>query len=435
MIIPEISQIVEAEIKPGGPGAAIAVIKGGELIHANGYGLANVEWEIPITPDTVFRLASVTKQFTATAIMMLAEQGKLSVDDPITRFLPQYPTSGHDITIHHLLNHTSGIFSYTNAPDFLKTARRDMTLEELMAEYSRVPFDFRPGAKYSYNNSGYLLLGMIIEKASGMSYEDYIKNCIFAPLGMTQSYYLHNEPIIPKRASGYEPAPDGSLRNATFLSMTQPHAAGSLGSTVLDLAKWDKALRENTLIRAETLKQMYTPGKLDDGSTIDYGYGWGLGKYRDMYPVAQHSGGIFGFNAFIARFYEHGLTVIVLANVVGFPYEQITAAIARHMLGIQIPERTPVTLSSEEFERVVGGYQFSGMPIPVTREGDGIVLGIPGQPRQMLPLSATEFYDAQDPESVLTFQNEVDGKYSQIDYKRAFQRLKLERTPETPAQA
>ncbi len=254
--IPEIDAIVNADIKPGAPGAAVAVVKDGELIHAKGYGRANVEWNIPNTPDTVFRLASVTKQFTATAIIMLAGQGTLSVDDPITRFFPDYPTSGHDITVQHLLNHTSGIFSYTSDPEFLSKVRRDLTPAQMLAEFSRVPFDFKPGAKYQYNNSGYVLLGMIIEQASGMSYEEFLKSHIFAPLGMTQSCYLHNEPIIPKRASGYEPTPDGGLRNATFLSMTPHYAAGSHGSPALDLVKWDRALRAHTLSRAAITPQV-----------------------------------------------------------------------------------------------------------------------------------------------------------------------------------
>ena len=162
----------------------------------------------------------MTKQFTATAIMMLAEQGKLSVDDPITRFFPKYPTSGHSVTVHQLLNHTSGIFSYTDDPDFGTKMQRDLTPQQICDEFSKIPFDFKPGSRYHYNNSAYILLGMIIEQVTGMSYGDYLDQAIFKPLGMKRSGYLSSEPIIPKRASGYHPAPDGGFVNAPYLSMT-----------------------------------------------------------------------------------------------------------------------------------------------------------------------------------------------------------------------
>ncbi len=428
--IPALDAIVQAEIQPHAPGAAVAVVQNGSVIHANGYGLADVEWNVPIGTDTVFRLASVSKQFTATAIMMLAEQGKLSVSDPLTRFLPKYPMSGHTVTVEQLLNHTSGIFSYTSDPEFGTKMRRDLTPQQLCDEFSKIPFDFKPGTRYAYNNSGYVLLGMIIEQVSGMSYADFIQEHIFKPLGMKQSYYLSTEPIIPKRASGYQPTPDGGYMNAPFLSMTQPHAAGSLGSTVNDLVLWDGALRENTLISAETLQQMYTAGTLEDGSRIDYGYGWGIRQYQGK-AVAEHSGGINGFNTFIARFYEDGVTVIVLSNRVGFPVAKVTAAIARQVMGIAEPTHTAIPLDGAALDKIAGTYLYETLPLPVTRQDDGTLLLKIGRDIPLTAQSATEFFSPDDPDVLVTFSDPQADGFAHMRYQDAFMTIEGQRaTPE-----
>lgn len=417
-----IDDILQAEIKPNGTGAAVAVAQNGEIVHANGYGLANIEWNIPITTDTVFRLASITKQFTAVAIMMLAEQGKLSVDDEITKFFPDYPTSGHTITVHHLLTHTSGIFSYTSAPDFPVKMAQDVTPQQLYDEFSRIPFDFKPGDKYLYNNSAYILLGMIIEKCSGQSYADFVEQHIFAPLGMKQSYYLDNVRIIPKRASGYAPAvPDGdSVINAPYLSMTQPHAAGALGSTVLDLVLWNKALDENKLISAETLAKMHTSAKLNDGSETGYGYGWGIHEYQG-HRVVHHAGGINGFNTFGARFSDDGLTIIVLANRAPFDVYKVTATIARRIFGIPDVLREPIGLSGDFLQRCVGQYKWNGFPIETQLSDDGKLILNLGRPIHLLPLSETEFYDAADPEMTVSFGDLRDGQFYTLKTSAPFQ--------------
>lgn len=432
--VPSIDAIVEAEIQPNAPGAAVAVVKNGEVIHARGYGLANVEWNVPITTDTVFRLASVSKQFTATAIMMLAEQGKLSVDDPITRFLPDYPVGEYPITIHHLLNHTSGIFSYTNDPEFGTKMRRDLTPQQMSDEFSQMPSQFKPGTKYEYNNSAYVLLGMIIEKLSGQTYAEFIDQHIFKPAGMKNSYYLNTEPIIPKRASGYEPTPDGGFQNSAFLSMSQPYAAGSLGSTVEDLALWDKALRENTLVSAETLKQMYTPGTLEDGTALDYAYGWGISKYQG-HTLAHHGGGIPGFNTFIARFYEDGVTIVVLSNRVGFPYDSVTSAIYRDVMGMPAPAHTAITLDDAALDRVLGKYHFRTIPFEVIRADDGslvlkFIMDVP-----LLPQSETEFFSPPNPDALVTFSELENGVFTKLKYQTAFDDFLLDRVVESEAAA
>src|SRR5258706_3223467 len=251
-MLTEIDQIVRQEIDLQGPGVAIAVVKDGKPVHIEGYGVANLEWDCPIRPDTVFRLASITKQFTATAIMLLERQGKLRLDDEVTTYLPDYPTHNQTITITHLLNHTSGIKSYTSLDTFLtENAKKDMGPGEVLAYFKDLPLEFKPGTRFLYNNSGYHLLGLIIEKIAEMSYEQFIQQHIFQPLDMHHSYYMHNETIIPRRASGYAKTQEG-YRQADYLNMMLPYAAGSLGSTVEDLIRWDATLREGRLLDATT---------------------------------------------------------------------------------------------------------------------------------------------------------------------------------------
>src|SRR5262245_7719131 len=264
--------------KPDGPGAAVVVVKDGRVLFRKGYGMANLELGVPIAPDMVFRLGSITKQFTAVAILMLAEQGALALDDDITAFFPDYPTHGHTITVEHLLTHTSGIRSYTGMPEWLPLWRKDFTVDELIDFFKHQPMDFAPGEKWSYNNSGYILLGAIIEKVSGKTYEQFLQQQIFEPLGMRQSYYDSTSRIIPRRVSGYSKGPEG-YENAPYLSMTQPYAAGALASSVDDLALWDAALYGDRLIKPETLRRAFTSSTLNDGGATGYGYGWGISEY------------------------------------------------------------------------------------------------------------------------------------------------------------
>ena len=234
------------------PGATILIAKNGKTIYRKAVGKSNLELSVDMIPENVFMLASITKQFTAVAILMLEEQGKLSLDDPITKFVPDYPTLGKTITVHHLLNHTSGIRSYTGIGNLVEVARNDMTLDELIDYFKNEPMDFDPGEEFRYNNSGYILLGKIIEVVSGDTYENYIENKIFKRLEMTYSSYGNNRELVKNRVSGYEQGENGYV-NANFISMTLPHAAGSLTSTIDDMLKWQNALSNNTLIKATSL--------------------------------------------------------------------------------------------------------------------------------------------------------------------------------------
>jgi CubicO group peptidase (beta-lactamase class C family) len=308
-----IDAMVAKAIPAEGPGAAVIAVKDGKTVFRKAYGMANLELGVPISPESVFRLGSITKQFTAVAVLALAEEGKLSLSDPITRFLPDYPTHGHVITVEHLLNHTSGIRSYTGIPGYMNARiQADLTTAELVAVFSKEPMDFAPGEQWRYNNSGYVLLGAIIEKVSGMKYGDFVAERIFRPLGMMSTAYGSDERILPKRASGY--TRDGeTVGNARYLSMTQPHAAGGLVSTIDDLAVWDASLYSERLLKNGSLEKAWTPAVTRDGKPTRYGYGWGISTLRGSRAI-EHGGGIFGFSTYGIRLPREKVYVAVLAN-------------------------------------------------------------------------------------------------------------------------
>ena len=310
---------------------AVLVAKDGVPVLRQGFGLANREWNIANTPDTKFRVGSITKQFTATAIMQLAQAGKLSVDDPVSKYYADAPAAWSKITIRHLLTHTSGIPSYTGIPKFFDAdARLDRKPEEIIKLTADKPLEFEPGAKFAYDNSGYIILGYIVEKVSGETYPDYIQHHIFDPLGMTSSGYDVSETITAKRASGYDWKKTGFI-NTPYLSMTEPFAAGSLYSTVDDMLKWDQALYAAKPLPGKSLETMFT----------DYGHGYGFGWFIDKQYGRRHiyhSGGINGFVSRFDRYPNDKLTVVVFSNESNAPVGRIADNLAAIYLAV--PPRT-----------------------------------------------------------------------------------------------
>ena len=280
---------------PTSPGGAILVMKKGEVILKEAIGIADMELNVPIQPDMVFEIGSISKQFAAIAILKLQEAGKLSVDDIITKYLPDYPLNGKTITIRQLLNHTSGIRSYTDMPTFDPTIqRKDATTQEVIDFFKNEPLDFEPGTNWNYSNSGYVLLGAIVEKITGMDYGDYVTTEIFQKLGMKNTYWGDRTTIIPNKAKGYTPNGDGGFIKASYLSMTWPHAAGAIMSTTNDLYIWTKAVNEYKVVSEASLDMAYTPCVLSDGRVEEYGFGWGFSQIKG-HKVIEHSGGIPGF--------------------------------------------------------------------------------------------------------------------------------------------
>ena len=373
-IASDLDAIASAYYPATEPGAAVRVTKDGEVLLHKGYGLADLEQGIPIQPDMVFRIGSVTKQFTAAAILLLEEEGKLSVEDDLRKHLPDYPTSGRTITIAQLLAHTSGIRSYTDMPDFGKRMREDMSVEEIIALFRDEPLGFEPGEKYAYNNSAYVLLGAIIEKASRKTYETYLREKIFEPLGMSQTYYGSSSRIIPKRAQGYDGV-NAEFENTEYLSMTLPYAAGSLLSTVDDLAKWDRALYGTGLLSQASLDKWWKPFSLANGESTYYGFGWSISSYEG-HPVVGHGGGINGFTCYLLRMPEDRVFVTVLTNRndekanPGLVARKLAAA----AIGKPVNEST-VALEPGALAKHAGLYRTSsGARYLVTQQADHLVL-------------------------------------------------------------
>ena len=298
------------------PGASVLISKGDKIILKKGYGLADVEHNLAIKPHMTFRLGSLTKQFTAVAILMLEQEGLLKVTDDINLHLPDYPTHGKIITIENLLTHTAGIFNMTAIPGFFaNTSQTEMNTEELLEIFKDLPLDFEPGTKMSYSNSGYVILGAIIEKISNKSYGTFVKERIFAPLGMNNSHYGSAINIIPHRVKGYDLTEEG-FTNSRYLSMSIPFAAGSLVSTTGDMLKWHKGLISGQILSHDVLSKAWTSAKLNNGEKTRYGFGWGVNTSRG-FKMIRHSGGINGFNTSGLSIIEDDIYVIILSNLPG----------------------------------------------------------------------------------------------------------------------
>jgi len=317
----KIDQYVESEMaRQHVPGLALGVYREGEIIKAKGYGLANIELNVPVKPETVFQSGSIGKQFTAAAVMMLVEEGKIHLDDSIRKYFPDAPASWQNITIRNLLSHTSGLSEY-ESDDKIKPGgpvnlRADYTEGQLVKIIESFPLDFPPGKKWAYRNTNYLLLGVVIRKVTGKFYGDFLQERIFRPLGMTSTRVISEADIIPNRAAGYQLV-KGDLKNEDWVSPTlNSMADGALYFNVLDLAKWDGALYTDKLLKKSSLDQMWTVAKLNNGKPnyANYGFGWKVDQIHG-HRVLEHGGAWQGFTARIARYVDDKLTVVVLTNL------------------------------------------------------------------------------------------------------------------------
>ena len=396
---------VEAEQFNG----SVLVVCEKERLVCRGFGMANFELQVANTPETKFRLGSVTKQFTAMAVMMLAEQGKLSIDDPVSNYIGEAPEAWKEVTVHHLLSHTSGIPNFTSFPDYQETMRQPSTPIETIARFRDKPLEFVSGEKFAYSNSGYILLGAVIEKATGKSYSAFLREAIFEPLEMRDTGYDHPEEIIERRASGYQR--DSGLSNASFLDMSVPFAAGGLYSTVGDLGRWSEALDAGKLLSKKGMKTMFTPVK------GDYAYGWNV-HTRSGHLVASHGGGINGFATSILRIPDLHVCVVVLSNVVPAASGRMTHDIASIVLGepYKVPKvRRASNVDPKIYDDLVGRYELGpNFVITVTRQGDRLLTQATGQPQvEVFPESEKDFFlrvvDAQ-----ITFVRNKDGAVTHL---------------------
>ena len=333
------------------PGLALGVYRDGKIVKAEGYGIANLEWDVPVKADTIFQSGSVGKQFAATAVMMLVEEGKVGLDDPVQKYFPDAPETWKDIKIRNLLSHTSGLGEYESGPrtkpDGPFYLRLDMTEDELYKKIAAMPMDFKPGEDWSYRNTNYVLLGIMIHRVTGKFYGDYLQERIFQPLGMTSTRIISDRDIIPHRAAGYELV-KGELKNQDWVSPTfNSTADGTLYFTVLDLEKWDAALYTEKLLKRSSLDQMWTVMKLNNGkpNKANYGFAWEINQING-HKVIEHGGAWQGFTCDISRYVDDKLTVVVLTNLDSGHAQP--GKIAHTVAGLYVPSLMPVEIKPIE---------------------------------------------------------------------------------------
>jgi CubicO group peptidase (beta-lactamase class C family) len=389
---------------------SVLVAKGTDVLLNKGYGSANLEWDVPNSPATKFRLGSITKQFTAASILLLQERGKLNVEDPVKKYMADAPPAWDKVTIYHLLTHTSGIPNFTSFPDYAKWETFAATPAEEVARFRDKPLDFAPGEKWSYSNSGYVLLGYLIEKIAGVSYEKFLRENIFTPLGMQDSGYDSNSSVIAHRAAGYVPGKDG-LENAGFVNMTIPFAAGALYSTTGDLLKWEQGLFGGKVLSEASLKTMTTPFKSD--------YACGLFvATKGGRKAIEHGGGINGFNTQLTYYPEDKLTVVVLANVNGAAPGEIAGKLSAVAHGEAVKlqtEHRQITVDPKVLARYVGTYQLTAdAKMLITLDGDQLSEKLGGQQTfPIFPESETMFF-LKVVEAQIEFERDSSGKVTDL---------------------
>lgn len=399
------------------PGGVVLVARDENVIFRKAYGLANTETILENTPETIFRIGSITKQFTSTAILKLVAEGKISLEDPVTKFFPDYPMGDKPITIQHLLTHTSGIKSYTSLPEIVgskESKERAYTVDEMINAFKTKTKDFAPGDSYLYNNSGYFLLGAIIEKVTGMSWGKYVEDNLLIPIGMKSTYF--NDLNIKGEAAGYYKI-KRSFDKSHIVHPTASYAAGAIASTVDDLWKWNKAVFSGKVVKLHLLEKAWTPVMLNDKSTRQYGFGW---QFRDLGTsrVIGHGGTIDGYQAF-AWYVPDSKTFVVLSNNMAANPTEYTGKILELVNGnkdaLVKVERKEIPMDPASFNRYEGDYElFPNFIITIRKDQDKLLAQATGQPaNQIFPESEFKFFlkvvDAQ-----LEFGTDAGGKINTL---------------------
>ncbi len=431
----KLDALFKPQYKADDPGATVIVVKDGKTVFRKAYGAADVAAKTPLTPGTVLRLGSITKQFTAVAILMLAEEGKLALNDPITRFFPDYPTQGKVITIEHLLTHTSGIVSYTGKSAYVAAMAKDLTVAQMIDGFKNDPLEFEPGTRFKYNNSGYFLLGAIIERVSGTSYASFLEGRILTPLGMKDTAYEGVERSNAPRAVGYT-AQEKDFAPAQPLSMSQPYAAGALVSTVDDLAKWDAAIASGKLLKPASWKMAFTPYKLSPEKSTGYGYGWGVGTLQGT-PVVDHGGGINGFRTYALRLPEQKVFVAVLSNAdSGNANPEVLAKKAAALaIGKPIMEPKEIKLDAGALDAFTGVYETDDEDKRTFTSRDGKLMMARGDrsPAALTPYSKNGFFI---PGTLARFEfgRDAQGKVTHVTVDNEGNRVRNQRIGDAPAE-
>lgn len=363
-------------------GFSIGAMKGNDTIAMKGYGSADLELDVPTPSHAIYEIGSVTKQFTAAAIMQLRDDGKLSLDDEFTKYIPGYPTQGNRISVRRLLDHTSGIKGYTEMPKFGEILALDLPRDTLISMFRNAPFNFKTGDAMIYNNSAYFLAGLVIEKVSGMSYADYLQKTFFDKLGMKDTHYCSEAKIMKGKVKGYDMNPDSTLRNKRFLAHVYPYAAGSICSSVNDMVTWNRALHNGKVLSPASYTEMITPGVLNDGTKLRYGTGLAM-RDKGGHRLIEHGGGINGFVSASGYYPDDSLTVVVLLNTAGIvSADDVADSVATAILGRQEAKDSVFAGDLATLTGTFGGVDRGGNAnFTVKAEGTSLVLTNSQSPR------------------------------------------------------
>ena len=362
-------------------GLSVLVTQGDKVLYYRQAGYARVETKTPVDEQTLFRIGSVTKQFTATAILKLEEMGKLSLDDPLEKFIPGFP-KGDTVTVHHLLTHTSGIKSYTDQPGFLERVTSPVKTSELVKEIQGLGYDFEPGAQWKYNNSAYFILGYLVEQVSKMNYGKFLSKYLLKPANMKNTGVYENDKSYNNEALGYAMEAESGVKKVLDWQMSWAGAAGNLYSTAEDLERWNKAIFNGKILSKESLQKAHAKVKLNDGSEYPYGYGWALGDYRGLTRIG-HGGGLHGFLSYLVYYPKIEGTVVVLSNC-SPPKNLVPGNFAEKLTDIffeeHLEQNKAISMDSAALDQYIGRYEYPGSAVmKISREGAHLFAQLTGQ--------------------------------------------------------
>ena len=428
--VTRIDRTIEARASGGQFMGSVLIARDGKILLSKGYGKASLADNLPNTPATKFRLGSVTKQFTAASILLLEEQGKLKLEDPIKQYMPDAPAAWDSITFFYLLTHTSGIPNYTSFPDYPSTQAVAQTPTQVVARFRDKPLNFPPGTSWEYSNSGYVLLGYLIEKISGQSYATFVHDNLFAPLGMKDSGYDSSTEKIERRAVGYAPGPGGPIV-ASFIDMTIPFSAGALYSTTQDMLRWEQGLFGGKVLKPSSLAKMTTPFK------NSYALGLGVVTGPNGSKVISHSGGIEGFNTNVTYVTPDKLAIIVLANLNGPAADELSADIRKLANGEPVVlsnERKVVPIPADALNRLAGTYRMdTGQPYVLIRADDHLRATGGPQPVDLYPESTSDFF-AKGSDVQVAFESDAQRGVTGAALTMRGQKIRLTRVTQAEAQ-
>lgn len=414
----QLDQLMSSKYPAAEPGAAVIVVKDGKVLLRKGYGKASLNPDKPVKADDIFRIGSITKQFTSTAILKLVEQDKIDLKSDITRYLPNFTTPGKTITVEQLLTHTSGIKSYTSVPDLMTKEKKGqyVSVEDVVKFIHSLPSDFNPNDQYLYNNSGYFLLGAIIEKVSGMTYEEYISKNLFKPAGL-KSTFAHDPKLPYEVTTGYQKANATDYTVSDYVHPSIPYSAGAIFSTVDDLWKWNQAIFSYKLVKKESLEKAWAPIRLNSGKLVSYGYGWSLGRIGDS-KVIGHGGAIDGFLSSEIYVPDQKVYVCILSNNMTASPDEFAYQLAEIVMGITNSTASTISLAESVAKEYAGVYEISEREDRVITRKDNRFYSqrTGGTKFEIFPYEQDKFY-FKDSNSTLTFHRNGEGKIESVELR------------------